>query len=358
MKSKVAAACVQMDSWQLLAVNVAHLLTQGIQDFYILNHYCKEDFRGNLEKIFGQQAKFRWFTKSSQPFFQSTMTTFLVHQAKREGFDYLVVFDADEFFTPKGNHSTLARAIPEEMGNHSHLRVSVQDFMVEGVHQRFSLGSLGDAQPNPIDKNTRPKSQMGLVSFPKISLRRMGKVIINLKRWRTKDFVPTGNHFGSGLGKNSREVTLLHLPFWSKESISQRLVHVENLDATSATQGVGIHLRQFSLVHPEDFWSSKTWSRQVSGPSRNHIPIPSKTIFNVIRERVSLQFPALEKLDDIFKASVPTNSLAPDVSEELDNEGPHALLIDGGTFSALIIRLFRILSRIEISFGRGGGSQV
>jgi hypothetical protein len=357
MKSRVAAACVQMDSWQLLAVNVAHLTTQGIQDFYILNHHCKEDFRGNIEKIFGQQAKFRWFTKSSQQFFQSTMTTFLVNQAKKEGFDYLVVFDADEFFTPNNDQLTLAQAIPEEMGTYSHLRVAVQDFMVEDVHNRFSLGSLGDAQPNPIDKYTKSKSHKGLFSFPKFSLRRMGKVVINLKKWRPNSFVPTGNHFGSGLGKNSREVALLHLPFWSKESISQRLLHVDNLDATPGTDGVGVHLRQFALLDPEDFWTSKTWSRKAHGPSTNRIPNPSGTLFNSIRERIRLQFPSLEKLDEAFEVSVGTNSLSPDVSEQLDNEGPQMLLRDGGRISAMIIRLFRIICRIEVSFGRGGGSQ-
>jgi hypothetical protein len=357
MERKVAAACVQMDSWQLLAMNVAHLITQGVQDFFIMNHYCKADFRGNLENIFGSQARFRWFTKSTQPFYQSAMTTFLAQEAKREGFDALVVFDADEFFTAKQGERTLAEAIFVEMGTYSHLKIEVQDFMVERVHECFSLRSLSEAQPNP---KQSVKARRGSTHFhfaPSISLKQLGKVIINLKNWRPKQFVPTGNHYGSGLGKKSRQMTLLHLPFWSRGAIKQRIDHHQNLKATPNTSGIGIHLAHFVNVETETLWSSRTWARDPIVLSGNFVPDPSPTEFSAISARIRFMFPNLEESSKLFLDPTPTNSAAPDLSPELDGNGPRFLYQDGKTVTAKTVRLLRNIARVEVNLSTGQARQ-
>jgi hypothetical protein len=353
MEQRISAACVQMDSWHLLAINVAHLITQGVQDFLILNHFCKSDFRGNLENIFGQQARFRWFTKSTQPFYQSAMTTFLAQQAKREGFEALLVFDADEFFTAKDVDKTLAEAIYAEMGIYSHLKVDVQDFMVEGVNRTFNLKSLGEAQPNPKPKVT-PQVDTPLFSWmPRLSLRRMGKAVINLNKLRAKDFAPTGNHYRSGLGKKSKQISLLHLPFWSREAINQRVDHYQNLNSTPDTSGVGVHLRQFAEADPDGFWLSRTWSRDHSNFTGKFVKDPLETEFSLIRERVLFRFSGLGDSEKLFQKPVQALSIAPDLSTELDKNGPRLLYLDGITVAAKVIRMLRIIARLEISSSLG-----
>jgi hypothetical protein len=355
MEQRIAAACVQMDSWHLLAINVAHLITQGVQDFFIMNHYCKSDFRGNLENIFGQQARFRWFTKSTQPFYQSAMTTFLAHEAKREGFEALVVFDADEFFTAKDVDKTLAEAISAEMGRYSHLKVEVQNFMVEGVNRTFGLKSLGEAQPNPKPKVT-PQIDTPLFRWvPRLSLRRMGKVVVNLNKLRAKDFVPTGNHYGSGLGKKSKQISLLHLPFWSRDAINQRVEHHQNLNSTPDTSGVGVHLGQIAEADPDAFWTSRTWSRDPATLSGKFVQHPQATEFSLIREKILFRFPVLEESEKLFHKPVQALSIAPDLSTELDKNGPRLLYLDGKTVSAQIARFLRIIARIEVNLGLGKG---
>lgn len=353
MEQRIAAACVQMDSWQLLAINVAHLITQGVNDFFILNHYCKTDFRGNLENIFGQQVRFRWFTKSTQPFYQSAMTTFLAQEAKREGFEALVVFDADEFFTAKGRETTLAAAISVEMGIYSHLKVNIQDFMVEGTNRTFNLRSLGEAQPNPEPKAT-PRKGISLFDWtPRLSLRRMGKVVINLNKWRTKYFIPTGNHYGLGQGKKSKQISLLHLPFWSRWAINQRTNHFQNLNSTPGTSGIGVHLGQMAEADPDTFWLSRTWSRDPGSLSGKFVPRPLTTEFSLIREKILLRFPAFEDIENLFNEPLKTSSISPDLSIELDKLGPRLLYLNGKTIAAKIIRLVRIVARLETTPGLG-----
>lgn len=354
MERRIAAACVQMDSWQLLAINVAHLITQGVQDFFIMNHYCNSDFRGNLENIFGQQARFRWFTKSTQPFYQSAMTTFLVQEAKREGFEALIVFDADEFFTSKYPGKTLAQAIFDEVGSFSHLKIAVQDFMVEGVNRTFNLNSLGEAQPVPKPIFLPHSDRPPLSLVPRFSLRQMGKVVINLKKWRPKHFVPTGNHYGSGLGKESRQISLLHLPFWSRNAINQRADHFQNLNATPNTSGVGIHLSLFAEADSEVLWISRTWSRDLKDSSARYIPHPLPTEFSLIRQRVKFVFPNLEEIERLFQEPAHTRSNAPDLSTELDKNGPRLLYLDRVTVTAKITRLLRIIARLRLNLVSGG----
>ena len=338
-----------MDSWHLLAINVAHLITQGVQDFFILNHYCKSDFRGNLENTFGQQARFRWFTKSTQPFYQSAMTTFLAQEAKREGFEALVVFDADEFFTAKDGGKTLAEAISAEMGIYSHLKVDVQDFMVEGVNRTFNLKSLGEAQPNPKPKVTPRRNTTIFNWMPRLSLRRMGKVVINLNKWRAKNFIPTGNHYGSGQGKKSKHISLLHLPFWSMEAINQRVDHFQNLSSTPDTSGVGVHLGQIAEADPDTFWLSRTWSTDPRSLSGKFVPQPPTTEFSFIREKVLSRFPGLEVSENLFHEPVHASSLAPDLSTELDKNGPRLLYVERLTVTSKFTRLLRIITRFEVS---------
>jgi hypothetical protein len=353
MEQRIAAACVQMDSWYLLAINVAHLITQGVQDFFIMNHYCKSDFRGNLENIFGQQARFRWFTKSTQPFYQSAMTTYLAHEAKREGFEALVVFDADEFFIAKDLDKTLAETVSAEMGIYSHLKVDVQDFMVEGDNRTFNLKSLGEAQPNPKPK-VRPQTDTTLFSWlPRLSLRRMGKVVINLNKWRAKDFVPTGNHHGSGIGKKSTQISLLHLPFWSRDAINQRVEHHQNLNSTPDTSGVGVHLGQIAAADPDAFWLSRTWSRDPASLSGKFVQHPQATEFSLIGEKILFRFPVLEESEKLFQKPVQALSIAPDLSTELDKNGPRLLYLGNTTVAAKVTRMLRIIARLEISSGLG-----
>ena len=280
------------------------------------------------------------------------MTTFLVHEAKREGFESLLVFDADEFFASTNSSTTLAQAISEEMGPFSHLKVDIQDFMVERAQREFSLKALGEAQPNPKPQTTSRSNSRVSYLVPKFSLRRMGKVILNLNKWKPNHIVVTGNHFGSGLGRKSRLISLLHLPFWSRQGLNQRVSHYHNLVATPLTSRTGSHLRQIAEADQEAFWISKTWTREHGDPSGEFAPPdPLPTEFSSIGEKVRLRFTDLEESLKLFQHPAPANSIAPDLSRELDQYG--ALLLNRRSLAATAKQWVDMFSLIEVNLVRG-----
>lgn len=346
---RIAAVSVQMDSWSILASNVAHLIGQGITDFYIMDHASKRDGRGYFEEVFGQDASFKWFRKATRPFFQAAMTTFLVDQAKDDGFDVALIFDADEFFLTRAPESTLRETIAREIQGQDYLVVEAKNYVAPVTAELFSLDSLRFSQfdSRALDPILLTMA-LGNLRL-QVHIKNLGKTVLNLKGWQESSRVSTGNHYALGRGKASAELFFIHFPFWSLGSIQQRQDHGTNLRLSGAESGIGGHNLSLSGVEPAVAWTQNTWplvpfATVASNPS----PSEEVTLLDVAVS-IASRYPSRAFTDlEIFQSGQASSS-PQDLSVQIDLHGP--LIYSQGRKSptSFIKRILRILTRVRFS---------
>jgi len=140
------------ESWDIAGAVVAHMVNQGITDFYIVDHRSSGDPRDRFLREIPAEAKIRWVRKNSPLFSQATTMTALAHLARKDGFDAFVPFDADEFFTGKSRPlidevrdwlaTTNTRALLCVMENFYQSR-DVEDFTAADLAQVHYLAQRG-----------------------------------------------------------------------------------------------------------------------------------------------------------------------------------------------------------------------
>lgn len=351
-RGRIAAVCVQMDSWPLLYANILHLVSEGITDFYVMNHACEHDLRSVFEERLGDKANFFWFKKSTAPFFQAGMTTFLVNRVKKEGFEVALVFDSDEFFTTVNPEETLTSAILWEISGVSHLRVFMLDYQVQERFTVFGLESLDSSRvhPNPNDLVIKQWANGGHTAT--VSLKRPGKTIINLQFWRKNSFVTTGNHYSQGRGKASQHVRILHLPFWSLGSIQQRVRHGHNLNRLNGRNGFGLHSKSFDPADHLTAWSQNTYVPADDTPM-NETSSPETNQFKLITRKIENSFPP--KILSFGPLNQPnsTTQACLDVSSATDSAGPKLLYREQSSLRGILERTLRLLRRLRVKISSG-----
>jgi len=338
-----------MDSWSILASNVAYLITQGIRDFYIMDHASRYDGRAYFEEVFGQDAAFHWFRKNTRPFFQAAMTTFLVEQAKAHDFDIALIFDADEFFVTRTPQASLTETISREIKGYDHLLVEAKNYVLPIRAKHFSIDSLTDSR---IDSRSLDPVLFSLKKEKfhfQVKVKNLGKSVLNLTNWKPVNRVSTGNHYAFGRGRASADIQLIHLPFWSLGSIQQRQDHGTNLRLSGAESGIGDHNLSLAGVEHEETWKRNTWP-SVPSISEAQEKLPSaETGLADLALSISRRYPSRAFTEaEILKSSA---ALADwhDVSGSIDSIGPLIYSKDSKSIFGLAKRAFRVFKRARFS---------
>jgi hypothetical protein len=137
---KIAAGGVFKDSVDILAPVLAHLISQGIKDFYLVLHNEHREVSRQVIDALGTRANFTVFHHNSERFQQGPLTNLLLQMARNEGFDVFLPFDADEFFVSSDPSLTLGEAISSWVagGEGEQLTAPMVNFLVPNDVEIFT----------------------------------------------------------------------------------------------------------------------------------------------------------------------------------------------------------------------------
>jgi len=246
--ARVAAGSMIFDSWDIAVAVVTHMVNQGINDFYLLDHRSSGDPRDEFLRRIPAEAKIRWVRKNSPLYTQASVMTALAHLARKDGFDAFVPFDADEFFT--GNSRPLIDEVRDWLATtdtrallckmeHFYQSRDVHFFKPEDLAHVHYLAQEGK---KPIEFVLNRSFEFARYAFSVTHL----KAIMRLVPGADGDFdwLLQGNHrvLNATTGEfypetTSTAVSVLHLPCRSRSSLNVRRAW-----AIRNKRGVGISL--------------------------------------------------------------------------------------------------------------------
>jgi hypothetical protein len=234
---RIAAGSMMFESWDIAPALISHLVSQGIVDFYIVDHRSSGNPLDTFLREVPVEARIHWVRKNSTLYSQSPTMTALAHLARQDGFDAFVPFDSDEFFTSTSgllvDHigewlaTSETRALRCLMENFYQSQ-SVENFTARdlaSVHYRAEYGDV--PSEHFVDTND-------MFARYKFSARQH-KSIMRLVPGPDGDFdwLSTGNHrvinvlTGERCAESTtRNVSVLHLPCRSKSGLTSRRAHM------------------------------------------------------------------------------------------------------------------------------------
>ena len=233
VKSRVAAGSMIFDSWDIAPSVIAHLVSQGVTDFYLADHRSTGSPREEFLSTIPKNAVIHWVRKESPRFTQMVTLTALANLARKDGFEAFIAFDADEFFV--GSDRSLVDEIEDWLDTESTiaLRCEMINFYQSHDVQTFTPRALSSVRysankglgPNAGPQERNPQFRR----FP--FYYRRSKVIMRLVPGGEGDYdwINFGNHHVVNISTKERyaatrseTIKVLHLPYRSREGITAR----------------------------------------------------------------------------------------------------------------------------------------
>lgn len=221
------------DSWDIAPSVIAHLVSQGVTDFYLADHRSTGSPRDEFLSTIPENAVIHWVRKDSPRFTQMVTLTALANLARKDGFEAFIAFDADEFFV--GSERPLVDEIVDWLDTESTiaLRCEMINFYQSHEVQTFTPRALSSVRysadkglgPNDSPQERNPQFRR----FP--FYYRRSKVIMRLVPGSEGDYdwINFGNHHVVNISTKERypatrsaSIKVLHLPYRSREGITAR----------------------------------------------------------------------------------------------------------------------------------------
>ena len=220
----------------IIRMTVLHQLAQGL-DAVLVADNCSED--GTLDIVLDLSrdlpvyvARDTWLAYE-----QSVKTTLLADMARRAGAEWIVPFDADEFwFAPGGTVADYLRKV----------RTAV---VQARMHNLFPLGEvrtgLATETTFRLDTVSCAKEKVAFRSHPMAS-------------------VAIGNHDVHRAGRRGEGLRIAHLPWRSLAQVKQKVLQGNAaVLAAQLSKGIGIHWRAMAALSEDSI--AELWDRITAG---------------------------------------------------------------------------------------------
>lgn len=205
----------------VVRLNVLHHLSLGIDCLLMIDNGSTDGTDRVLQELGSRDPRVRW-TRDPGPFKQSEIMTDLAREAEREGADWVLQIDADEFWCAPGDDFRKVLASSEAVV----IRAEVVNF----IQRRSQVESSPDAL---LHMTRRAASLVGppghaqdLVESRQIAFVEAASPRKCISRPTPEIVIETGNHKVGGVeGPRERTgaVFCLHAPIRSRASLEERL---------------------------------------------------------------------------------------------------------------------------------------
>ena len=246
---KVFGVTLVRSEADIIALTLRYHLQLGLDRIFVLDNASSDETDKILERLARADDRIRW-TRHEGEFQQAELTTGLAQEAFRAGADWIVPFDADEFWYAPG------RAFREVLASSKAGALRAQ--VIHYIQTREQL----QRSPKALLTMTRraswtigPPDGRGLVETQKI-----GYVeAMYLPKWisrATADLeIGAGNHVVDNLvakAETTAELVCLHAPIRSRATLVQKAAQSRRLEAARRPTADGWHTHRVRRLLEED----------------------------------------------------------------------------------------------------------
>lgn len=214
---KVFGLCCVRDGADIIGVVSAYHLAIGFDRLIIVDDGSSDGTSEILDRLARKTGRIDVTRNESAAYDQGSLTSAAAARAISQGADYILPFDADEFFVFKrGLRRTLAPYAPDIV------RVSVTNFVQSRSVQRGSALSLLRACYRPWVRGGEASIEVQEGRYAFIEAPLVSKVIAPALPGLEFDM---GNHQAKGIAARERrvlDIEILHLPLRAKAILTQR----------------------------------------------------------------------------------------------------------------------------------------
>ena len=285
---QVHGLLVARNEADIIRTNVLYHLSLGLDRLLVVDNGSSDGTDRVLREL-GKDPRVRW-TRDEGLFYHGQIATELAREAYREGADWVVPIDADEFWhAPGGNF----RGVLEE-SEAGALRARLLNFF----QRREQRESAPDAllymtrrirEPVVTERGNRRLARE-LVESHKIS-----KLEIELKKWVSRPTADIEIVFGNhkvegvaGLKRESHEIVCLHAPIRSRARLDGKAEVGERSEETGSDPNQGWHVKRWRRLRDEGRLEQEWGANSYSGEFLDVYGVRRKTVFDpTLRDAVA-----------------------------------------------------------------------
>ena len=285
---QVHGLLVARNEADIIRTNVLYHLSLGLDRLLVVDNGSSDGTDRVLREL-GKDPRVRW-TRDEGLFYHGQIATELAREAYREGADWVVPIDADEFWhAPDGNF----RGVLEE-SEAGALRARLLNFF----QRREQKESAPDAllymtrrirEPVVTERGNR-KLARELVESHKIS-----KLEIELKKWVSRPTADIEIVFGNhkvegvaGLKRESHEIVCLHAPIRSRARLDGKAEVGERSEETGSDPNQGWHVKRWRRLRDEGQLEQEWAASSYAGEFLDVYGVRRKTVFDpTLRDAVA-----------------------------------------------------------------------
>ena len=205
----------------IIRLNVLYHLSLGVDRLHVVDNGSTDGTDEALQRLSAEYAEVRW-SRDDGSFLPSRVMTSLARQAFKEGADWVVPIDADEFwYAPGGDF----RGVLEE-SNAAVLRAQAINFIQRRGQRESKPDALLHMTMRVASPVGPPDRGQDLVEAQQIAF--VEKVYPQkcISRPTAEIYIETGHHSISGVDgprKRTDEVVCLHAPMRSRAALGERV---------------------------------------------------------------------------------------------------------------------------------------
>ena len=278
---RVYGLLVARNEVDIIHTNVLYHLSLGLDRLLVVDNASSDGTDRVLAEL-GKDPRVRW-TRDEGPFYHGQIATELAREAFREGADWVVPIDADEFwYAPGGSF----RSVLEE-SEAGALRARLINFFQRREQEESSLDALlymtrRIREPVVTERGNR-KLARELVESQKIS-----KLEIELKKWVSRPTSDIEYAFGNhkvqgvaGLKRETHEIVCLHAPIRSRARLLGGKADVgQRSEDNGSDQNQGWHVKRWRRLRDEGRLEPEWAANSYAGEFLDVYGVRRKTVFD------------------------------------------------------------------------------
>lgn len=249
---KIYGVSMVRDEADIIALSVRHHLALGLDRVIVVDNGSRDETADVLERL-NSDSRFSWRRMETDGHRQAEIFTALAEEAHRDGADWLLPFDADEFWDTRGArlrdilHDCDAGALRAPLVNFVQARDRVDD------NNTCSLATMNHrTKPHGhgIEQN-RTLVENGEIAY--VEAHQYPKMLTRLS---PQTRIGMGNHTVStaaGVSQRTQAMRVLHAPLHSRSCLPRKAENGRRVARLYADPDIGWHSKRFARLEAEGF---------------------------------------------------------------------------------------------------------
>lgn len=232
---KVFGITIVRNEADIIGVTVAHHLSLGLDRIIVLDNGSTDNTPEILRDLALSEERLKWVSDDS-PFDQASLATKLARDAYRQGADWVLPFDADEFWCAK--HGDFRRILSESEGGCLHINV-VNFIQTRHQHESRATGLLS-ITGRATETVSPGQHSRQLVESHQLSSLQVDYRPKCISRPTADIEVGRGNHWIKGVKGECvwcEDIVCLHAPLRSRSLLESKVERIRRLNEAEMTRG-------------------------------------------------------------------------------------------------------------------------